>query len=353
MVTTGLIVAVAFLEPWIHSGKGFSLFFEWYWLSALVLLPFDFGLWKLQAEGRFRQLLVLRMINLGGFLIFVSLGWFYQWSSNELIVGHIMSSAVASVWALFFSSTGLKYLRFFDLKTVKKLWNFGRFSMGTFLGTALLKTADTVLIGWFLGSSAVAVYALAAKVLEALEVPLRAAAAVALPQLSAYANLGKRDQFRVYFYCYSGWLALAFLPLVLLLFYAAPLLLVLIGGQQYGQESVQVFRVLCLFGLLLPLDRMMGIALDAIGKPSLNMLKVTLMTLVNMLGDLLVLQQNMGLAWVAVVTLVNIALGVALGYLQLNRILHLDIRIWLRVTLDSMYKFRRPWRWFATDSRSF
>jgi O-antigen/teichoic acid export membrane protein len=339
LIITGiLILAVAILSLMVSAGNGFMLFFKWYWLSALALLPFDFGLWTLQAEGKFGRLTVLRLVNLGGFLLFVCLSWFYSWSSEQLVLGHILSSGLASFWAVTSAASGLKHLRQFHLKSARELWAFGRYSMGTFLGTALLKTGDTVLIGWFLGSSSVAVYALAAKVLEALEVPLRAVVSVALPQLSALGGLGKTDQFRIRFYRYSGWLGLLYVPIVLFLFYKAPIILVWVGGQQYGQDSVEVFRILCLFGLLLPLDRMLGIALDALGKPSLNMLKVMLMTSINFVGDIIALVLGAGLAGVALVSLINIALGVAIGYRQLHRLLDLDIRHWLQESLSSILK---------------
>lgn len=329
LITLALIIAVAFVAPLLQDSTGFRLFTDWYWLSSLALLPYDFGLWKLQATGRFASLMLLRLINLGGFLCFVSLGLSFSWSSEHLVLGHILSSALASLWAVLSAVSGLRHFFQFRFQAIRQIWSFGRFSMGTFLGTALLKTADTVLIGWFLGSSSVAIYGLASKALEALEVPLRAVVAVALPKLSEEAAKGNMAFFNSLFYRYSGWLSLAFIPLLMSLYFLAPWLLTLIGGGQYGQESVQVFRFLCLFGLLLPTDRLVGISLDALGKPSLNMMKVLVMTSVNIIGDCLVLWADGGVLAVALITVLNIGVGVAIGLFQLNKEIGINFLDWV------------------------
>jgi O-antigen/teichoic acid export membrane protein len=67
-----------------------------------------------------------------------------------------------------------------------------------------------------------------------------------------------------------------------------------LGGRQYlgtdpitGFNAATIMRIFSIYGLLLPIDRMTGIGLDAINKPNINFLKVLYMVIANIVGDLI------------------------------------------------------------------
>jgi hypothetical protein len=64
---------------------------------------------------------------------------------------------------------------------------------------------------------------------------------------------------------------------------------------------------------------LLGVALDALGKPQLNTLKVFTMVVVNVVGDLLVLSLGGSLWQIALVTVVTTFAGVLAGLYMLYR----------------------------------
>ena len=71
-------------------------------------------------------------------------------------------------------------------ETTKELIDFGKYSMGTLIGSSLLKSADTFIIGLspVLGSAGIAMYAIPLKLTDLLGIPLRSFAMTAYPRMS-------------------------------------------------------------------------------------------------------------------------------------------------------------------------
>lgn len=114
-----------------------------------------------------------------------------------------------------------------------------------------------------------------------------------------------------------------------------------IGGASY-LDSGPIFQILLIYVLLLPADRFIGIALDSLGKPQWNTLKIALMVIVNIVGDCWVLSQGGSLALVAGVTLVNIALGIVFGSWKMRKWLpifsrQLKVKSWELGVSNSQY----------------
>lgn len=257
-------------------------------LLVLVSLPVNVALWVQQAENRFDRLLVLRLLLSIPLLIFVSSGFFFPFRVVRLIQAQTVMYAVASVFTIFTSWAKVYSIVQSNRSGIRQLWQFGRYSAGTLIGTNLLKSSDTLLIGWLLGPAAVALYNFPYKLIELVEIPLRSTVATALPQLSALSARKDALGLTRLFHQQTGLLTLALLPVALFLLLFAEPLLQLLGGSQYAQ-SAGIFRVFAVYSLLLPLDRFIGITLDSLNQPQLNLLKVGLMVLLNVAGSWLAL----------------------------------------------------------------
>ena len=61
----------------------------------------------------------------------------------------------------------------------------------------------------------------------------------------------------------------------------------ILGGAEYA-ETASIFKIFCIYGILLPLDRFTGVALDSVNMPKQNFIKVIYMTLANIIGDAVV-----------------------------------------------------------------
>jgi len=106
-------------------------------------------------------------------------------------------------------------------------------------------------------------------------------------------------------------------PIVFLLALFSKQTLLLLSGDQYTQFVPMMLPVMYLFlfyGLLLPVDRFTGIALDSAELPNLNAIKVQIMLAMNIIGDVIAVFVFESLVMVAMVTIVFTIAGILLGW---------------------------------------
>lgn len=192
-----------------------------------------------------------------------------------------------------------------------------------------------------MGTAAVALYSIPMKLTELQQIPLRSFVATAFPKMSKASMMNKVEEVKSIFYTYSGALTYLFIIGSLVTFVFADFFVLLLGGRQYlgvdaatGANTVTIMRILSIYGLILPLDRMTGVGLDSINKPSVNFIKVLLMVITNVIGDLIAIFVFKSLAAVAVASIIFTALGVWVGYYFLDRELSLDHRLTFSYGID-------------------
>lgn len=285
-----LVMIVNISYPDTVKNSGFSLFFQWFPILAIINLPFNNAQSILQARMEFDKILLLRSINVGLFMLFLLVNFFFFKVSIQIIVyAYLIINLLTSLVSSLTNWDGIRY--FFKAKkaTNKMILDFGKYSTGTLIGSNLLKSADTFIIGLspFLGTAGVALYSIPMKLTEIIEIPLRSFAMTAFPGMSKASIEGNQPLVRHIFYRNAGGMTLLMLPLMLFSFIFADQLVYILGGPGY-ESTAPIFRIFCVYGLFLPLDRFIGVALDSINKPKLNFLKVVYMTLANIIGDSLV-----------------------------------------------------------------
>jgi O-antigen/teichoic acid export membrane protein len=291
--TLFLALAVLAIRHWFYStitASGFALFFKWFPVLAFVNLPFNNAQSVLQAKMRFDYMLILRLINVGLFMLFLLVNYFFLHVSLTLIVyAYLAINVLTSVVAMIPNWDGFRYVTKATRATNKMILNFGKYSTGTLIGSNLLKSADTFIIGLspFLGTAGVALYSIPLKLTEIIEIPLRSFAMTAFPGMSKASIEGNKDLVKHIFYTNAGGMTLLMIPVMLFCFIFAKELVYILGGPGY-ESTTSVFRIFTIYGLLLPLDRFIGVALDSVNMPKYNFLKVVYMAIANVVGDLLV-----------------------------------------------------------------
>ena len=93
-----------------------------------------------------------------------------------------------------------------------------------------------------------------------------------------------------------------------------------------GFNAARISRVFTLYGIFLPIDRMTGIGLDSINKPNINFIKVLIMAIANVLGDLIAVFLFKSLTLVAVGSVFFIVIGFWVGYYYLDKELSLNFK---------------------------
>lgn len=309
----------------VSINQGYELFLRWYPLLALCNLGWNTASALFQAEQNFNRMMYVRFANIGLFVLFLigNMFWF-NLGILEIILVNLIVNLFSSIWCTIKKWDGLFYCKYAKRTTEKELINFGKYSMGTLIGSSLLKSADTLIIGLspVLGSAGIAMYAIPLKLTDLLGIPLRSFTMTAYPRMSKKAIEGDLDAVRKIFYSYSGAITLLFIPVAIFCFVFAEYLILFLGGEVYADSLsllVTVFRVFTVYTLLLPIDRFTGVLLDSINKPKLNLYKVIFMATANILVDLLGVFVFESLVVVAIGTVGFTLLGIFLGFYFLRK----------------------------------
>ncbi|MBN2636623.1 MAG: oligosaccharide flippase family protein [Prolixibacteraceae bacterium] len=320
-----------FAEP--INKAGYSLFFTWYPLLAFLNLPYNTALVILQAHLQFGKIFVIKAINSGGqFLVILFHFLVMPLSLMQLVLAILVVNAVTSGISIISGWDGIKHFRKANRRTNRILLNFGKYTTFTLIGTNLLRSADTLIISLSpLGTAAVALYSIPLKLTELQQIPLRSFAATAFPKLSKASLQGKIEEVKKIFYTYSGAMTYFFFIVSLITFAFAGFFVEMLGGKEYlgvdpltGFNTVTIMRIFSIYGLLLPVDRMTGIGLDSINKPGLNAIKVFLMVVLNVVGDIIAIFIYRSLEMVAVASIIFTIAGIVYGFYLLNKELHLQ-----------------------------
>lgn len=285
----------------------------WWALPAWALASLGHTVtgWEAQAQERFGRVLALRLalsatfvaavLAWGGALTLPALAWTH--AGLHLLVS---LGAIASRWG---RPWAVRTARRGD---VARLLRFGRFSAATTLGAYLLRSADALILGAALGPGAVALYGVPQKLVEAAEVPVRGLGAAAYPALSRSARASDAAAFLSRLRRDVLGITALLIPGAALGWVFAAEATAFLGGAAYA-EAAAPFRWFVLYALLLPADRFLGLALDALDRPHLNTAKVGAMLVANLAGDAAALALGFGVTGVAAVTVGMTAVGVAVG----------------------------------------
>ncbi len=346
-IITTLIISILTLITDIFFGhlvtnEGFGLFLTWYWLAAITTLPFNYAAWLLQAKSSFEKVLYIRLLNQLSFITCILLALITERSSVDIVLGSfIISGLLPSSLSLWAGWSMISTVKFATKKMMKDLFNFGKFSMGTLMGSNLLRSSDTLIIGFMLSAKDLASYSIPLKLIEVIEILLRSFAASAMPVLSKFRSVEQKAELRSAFYRYTGLLSLLILPIIAASILFADSLVVLLGGEQYA-ESAYILRILAVYAAFLPLDRFSGITLDIIGKPYLNFLKVILMLIVNVTGDIIAITYFGNIGSIAAVSILTFLTGVIFGNYFLKKYLNHSIKETLKTGFTTMKHILQP-----------
>lgn len=316
----------------VQINNGYRLFLLWYPLLALLNLSWNNSVSYFQAEQKFKHILFIRLLNIGSFVLFLLLNNFIlKLGLMAIVIAHLVSNLLPSILVFAKKWDGLFYMKRSTKESQKEMINFGKFSMGTLIGSSLLRSADTFIIGLspFLGSVGIAQYAIPLKLTDMLGIPLRSFTITAYPKMSAKSHQNDIPGLKKIFYGYSGVVTALFIPVAILGFIFAEELVWFLGGNEYADSLTllaNIFRIFALYSILLPIDRFTGVALDSINKPKFNFYKVIIMASANIVGDLIAVFVFESLEAVAIVTVVFTLIGILAGYYYLNKEIKIEFK---------------------------
>ncbi|WP_258098211.1 oligosaccharide flippase family protein [Marinoscillum pacificum] len=289
------------------SNSGLEIFMKFYPLLNLVTLPWNFDTWYMHALGKYRRMNALRLFVNVLFIALVGAGSILEFTLEEFVWAYLAANGLISIYSV----NSLRTIHWIAVsKTqIKGLVDYGKHSLATLTGANLLKSADNLIIGALMGTEAVAIFAIPMKALDLMEIPLRGFVMTAFRRLSQLHNSGQTEAFKKLLFSNISKLTILCIPVALGMLIVPDWIIRILGGDTY-EESYTLLRVLSIPLLLLPVDKFFGASLDSIGQPRINAIKVWIMVIANIAGDLLAIWLFDSLLLVAVVTIINIVAGV-------------------------------------------
>ncbi len=324
LLVTMILYGCYWFFPQAIDQYGMTYFFKYYPILGFINLPINYAIWISQAREKFNRILIIRGVLACLFLLAVTSNLLIHYDMEVLVQLHVMIHLVLALSLTILGYAGVKHIMFAKRSLISELINFGKYSFGTLIGTNLLKSADTFIIGFFMGPAFVAIYSIPLRLTELIEIPLRSLVANALPKIATASNQKDELEVKNLFYQYAGILSILFLPFMVIAFVFAEELVTLVGGAKYADTAI-IFQIFCVYGLFLSLDRFSGVTLDAINKPKYNLIKVTWMAIANIVGDILIIWW-IGEVWaVALVTVINVLIGVIVGLDYLKKYIPIQL----------------------------
>jgi len=192
-----------------------------------------------------------------------------------VLISNFSACAISSLVVLFCGWTGIRALPKFRRTAVKEIYHFGKFSVGTSISSNLLRSSDTFIINFTLGSASVAIYNIAQSLMNIIDVPLRSFVATAMSSLSRAQNNNRKEEVEYILKKYAGALTLVFIPVAIGAVIFADVAVSFLGGGKYvGTPAANIFRIFMIFAIFFPIDRFTGVTLDVIHQPKYNFYKV-------------------------------------------------------------------------------
>jgi len=341
-ISLALMTINLFMSLFLPVGElsaGFHNLIRWSGLALLLTFPFQLGQWLLQERMRFLPLLLIKLTVQASFILGLFILPAQGWHFSSVAMLYFVSQALGGMLFIISGESAISSLFLAGKEEIRKLIRFGRFSMGTTISANLLRSSDTLLIGAFLGPQAVAIYSLPQKLLEVLEIPLRAVMGTALPSMSKKVQNGDMEGMRKEFSYWTGLLTILILPVSVVYFLLADSLVLLLGGAGF-ESSAWVLRAFILFAFLLPFDRFSGVALDVLHQPQRNLYKVLIMLFVNLAGDIIILLTIKSVVSVALVSVLTFGSGAVMGFIFLRKYLPVSPADILKTGVRSLIEFR-------------
>lgn len=316
-----LINGIVYILPLEITDEGIFLLIKYFSLISLATLPTFMSSLVLQADKRFDRYLWVRLINqilfTGTVIVLMTLK---AANLQSIILTYIMCNLSASIIIMIFGWSRINSLRFTTKNSIKQLFDFGKYSVGTYVSSNLFKVIDTFFISYFLGPAALAIYNLSGKLIQLVEMPLLSFASSGMPSLSGYFNNDDKDNMMFVMKKMIGIVSILIFGIALLsIVFAEPIILA-IGGEKYlNTEAVNLLRIFMVMTVLYPADRYFGLTLDVIHMPKINFYKILCMLAVNLLADYIGIMLFKSVYAIGIASIFPIVLSIFIAYVPLNR----------------------------------
>jgi O-antigen/teichoic acid export membrane protein len=204
----------------------------------------------------------------------------------------------------------------FEMPLINSYIKNGRYTVGTMISGSLLRNSDTFMIAALLNTPAVVTYTIAQKFIEIFETVLRSAASSSFPSL--YLIRENKKLFSRKLARINSLLMAGFIPAAIIVFIFSSDIVHMFSGTADYTISSNLLKIFMPFVILLPADRLIGVALEAHDLSRSNFKKTLLLCLVNVTGNYIALTYFHSLLLVAVVSSIALIISIGSGLIMLK-----------------------------------
>ncbi|MEM9991020.1 MAG: flippase [Bacteroidota bacterium] len=269
VIAIGLLFLATPLSILLNEPRLYDLLLI-YCLTNICLLPYFQFNFVQQANLRFDGIFWSTIAFRGSLFLYIVVMAVMdlEFKLIDLAIARTVSAALGGFVSWFFARNILHFDFNISWRWVRKLFHYGKFTLGTSISTMLYKTIDKAMLSAMLGAVPVAIYEAAMKITNYTEAPTFAAASILFPQSARRMKEGKEMVRELYEKAVGGILTFIF-PVVVLIMLFAELFVLILAGSEYP-EAPNLLRLTILYGFFIPFAVQFGTVLDSIGKPKIN-----------------------------------------------------------------------------------
>lgn len=259
-------------------------------VASLVLIALSFKTSfnvVFQTLLRFEKSALVESLSSALFLIFVFLGLQSGRGLPAVMFGWVLATLGASLLGLFFARRLAKIDWTLNKKIVRSLFWEALPAGALFLVFNLYNRVDTIILEYFRGSFDVGIYGLAYKVHDNLVLGAAFLMNAMFPVLSrAFGKITLQEKLKDYYQKTFDLLLLASFSVGILTFILAPLLIRVLGGEDFSL-SVLPLRILVLATMVSYFNHLTGYSLIAFGRQRASLLIAVLALTLNVVANIL------------------------------------------------------------------
>lgn len=283
------VIVIAFREPlcFILNSPGLSQLTLF--LPALLLTGFvrSLSIILLQTKFLIKHIFWTDTVYFLGApaLIYVYLQQGLFTSAEDLVIINIVTMLASSIIGLYLSRSMISQTAMPNMVTLRKMWDYGKFSLGGSVCFFVYAKSDTFILSAFTGPVQVAVYNAVKVFARVYDVGSQVIQTFILPAVSRLSSQGHNDQLKAVIEKAIYFSTVAFLPFFVLFVTMSPYLIDLVYQGKYN-DSVVILQVLSVLSFLVPGTAVAANALMGLGKAKMGFiigLKVTIIAVISYL----------------------------------------------------------------------
>jgi lipopolysaccharide exporter len=255
-----------------------------------------------------------------------------------MIVCSLLASAAAFLLSRPIAVPGWRW----DKKEAGKIFNYGKYNLGSTVGNVAQTQFDTFLISMFSGVNGVAIYGAAKNFTRVFDMFTQSMQMLIIPASSMLRARNDEDGLTALVEKATCFGTLAILPVIIVYILFPGTIVWLIYGNKYAQ-SIPVLRVLALTGLVVPWGAVISSFLAGTGKTGVGF-AVSIVSLVLSIGIFSLTGSIAGLYGISWGVVCVYGILAILGWFIMRRFVTFRLISILRRTKDAV-QFIRNWKW--------